>query len=241
MLFDTVFILINRSEESLEEYTWESFWVDADALYEDTLTFTFKCRAEGWLRAEGYIRKRRRQRGEPELEELEVEPPPKPEPMEEVIHVNEVPTDGAKVISTAGSPPQPRSPTPLIYGNEEPAAQPGMATHSALQLARQEQTHTEPRFVTLKRPQKIPRHSGNFTFTVDGENRSVIIEAHSVHQPPAEVPGSGSKVKVEEVKMEEGGSVPKVKEELKVCHSNSDTVPSVDLCSRRKKQDWNSK
>jgi hypothetical protein len=223
-------MFINRLEEPSGECTGRIF--HGEIQLEDAFMFAFKCRAEEWLQAEGYIRKRRRQRGDPELvEEPEVEPPPKPEPVEEVIHFDEVPIGGAGAISTAGSPPQPRSPTPLSYGDEEPVAQPGMVTHSAPQLA----GHTE------FRPRKIPRRSGNFTFTADGENRSVVIGTHSVHQPPIEVPGSGSKVKVEEVKMEEGGSVPKVKEELKVCHSNSDTVPSVDLCPRRKKRSWNSK
>lgn len=234
-------MFIDRLEQPSGECTGRIF--HGEIRLEDTFNFIFKCRAEEWLQAEGYLRKRRRQRGAPELaEEPEEEPPLKPEPMEEVIHFDEVPMGGAGPISTAGSPPRPRSPTPLSYGDEELVAQPGMMTHSAPQLARQEPPDAEPKFETLERPRKIPRHSGNFTFTVDGENRSVVIGAHSVHQPPTEVPGSGSKVKVEEEKMAEGGSVPKVKEELKVCHSEPDSdVPSVDLRSRRKKRSWNSK
>ena len=51
----------------------------------DRLFFTFRCRSEESLRAEGKMRKRRRQRGDPEpVEDPGVPPPPKLELMETI-------------------------------------------------------------------------------------------------------------------------------------------------------------
>lgn len=213
---------INRSESS-GECTEPTFWCEPLS-YEDVLTFVFHCRSEDWLQAEGFIRKRRRQRGEPEpAEDSEVEPLPKPEPVEEAVNTNDIPMGGGEVIFTAGSPSQPRSPTPLSYSDEKPVIQPGKkARSSTLRPTGQEQLRPSlSDFVILERPQKIPRHSGNFTITTDAnKTQPMVIKTHSISKPHILEGGSGSKTKIEEggsvpnVKAEEGSSVLKIKEEV---------------------------
>ncbi|KAF9650339.1 hypothetical protein BDM02DRAFT_1453518 [Thelephora ganbajun] len=165
------------------------------------------------------MRKQRRQMGDPEpVEDSGVSPPPKPEPVEELL--NELPTSRAEAISTPGPPPRPRSSTPLSYTEEEPAAQHGKETHLTSRSTGQGKRCTTSDSTTPERPQKIPRRSGNFTFTTDGETcKSMATGARSIHQSPVD-DSSGSKAKVEEdglvskVKVEEDGSVPKIKEEV---------------------------
>lgn len=152
-----VLMLFNSLGEPSEECTESTFiCITPD---KDALEFVFRCRGEEWLQAKGLIRPPRRKRGEPEpVENLDVAPLPKPEPMEEVIPANEV-----QVASTAGSLPQPSpltSLTPLSYIDEE-------EEHDSM---------------TPEQPQKIPRHSGNFTFTTEGETHHLMItRIHSLH------------------------------------------------------------
>lgn len=152
--FGMVLILFNSLGESSEECMEPVFFCTASN--EDTLTFVFRCRGEEWLRAKGIMPPLRQKRGKPgSVESLEVAPLPKPEPMEDVIPANEV-----QVASTSGSLPQPLSPTPLDYidGGQEDDS------------------------ITLGQLQKIPRHSGNFTFTTEGEtHHSMVARIHSLH------------------------------------------------------------
>jgi len=150
--FGMVLMLFNSLGESSEECMEPVFFCTAS----DVLVFVFQCRGEEWLRAKGLMRPLRRKRGEPEpVRGLEVAPLPKPEPMEEVIPANEV-----QVASTAESLPQPLPLTPLDYIDEG----------------------QEDGSITLERPQKIPRHSGNFTFTTEGEiHHSMVTRMHSLH------------------------------------------------------------
>lgn len=234
--------LADRLGEPSEECTQPIFV--GDLAYEDALKFVFQCRAEEWLQAEGYIRKRRRQGGDPgPVEDPRVEPFPKPEPVEEAIHVNEIVMDGLEAIPAAGSPPRSRPP---IYADEGPVAQPRETTHSALRPTGQEETRAEPDFITLERPRKIAKRSGNSMFTISDENASTVIGVHSVHQHSVEESGSRPMVKLEEkvkveVKMEEGGAIPKVKEELEVCYSGLDAIPPVNFYPRLQKKSWRNK
>jgi len=203
-----MFTLPNRTKKSPKECSVQVLHSFGGMSRGSGLPFVFKCRAEEWLRAEGIILKRRRQGGKPELVEDSVSPLPKPEPEEAVVPADGALMGGVEVPST-GSPPQPQSPTPLSYADEEPAAQHGERTHPTLQSTGQEEQQSTPSdFVILERPQKIPRRSGNFTFTVNGETRrSTTAVVRSIHQPPTEG-CSGSNVKVED------SLVPKIKEEV---------------------------
>jgi len=207
--------MLNRLKESSEECTESVFWSVSPA--EDALVFVFACRAEEWLRAEGIIHKRRRQRGKQEpAEDPEVKSLPKPDPAEEVA-----PTGGAETLSTTAFPPQPQSPTPLSYADEEPAAQHGgMALPTSQPTGQEEQQPTQSVFIPeLQRPRKIPRRSlRNFTFTADDETKPTVTGAHSIHQAPAEG-GPGPKIKIEEDGLvskfnAEGDPTPKIKEEM---------------------------
>lgn len=186
----------------------------------EDLSFVFLCRSEELLRAEGIMGKRRRQRGEPELVEiLEVSPSPKPEPVDEIVPPDEVPADREEVISIASSTPRSRCSTQLSYADEEQAVQDtGETMHPTSQpIHREKRQSTPPDFITLERPPKIPRLSGNSTFAINGGTcESVPIGLRSSRQAPAEG-GPRSNVKVEgdlvvKVKVE-GDLVVEVKKE----------------------------
>ena len=189
----------NSLKESSEECTEPVFLNEIQR--DGSVVFVFKCRSEEWLQAKGIIRKRRRRRGDPEpVEDLDGSPPPKPEPVEEKVPTNIVPTGGAEVAPNTR--PSPRSPTPLSYADEEEAAERGEMTH----ITSQPTAPTLSDFVTLERPQKIPRRSGGFTSTID--------------RSPTEG-SSRPKMKVEEdglvpkVKVEESSPVQRTKEEAR--------------------------
>jgi len=225
-------MFINRLEGFSEECTGAYFCGDESE--GETINFVFKCRAEGWLQAEGLIRKRRRRSGELEPEgDLGVEPLPKPEPAEEEIHANEFPTSGVRAIPTAGSPNHPHSPTPPNYAGEEPRIRPGEKAPRTPQQTWQEELQPPPSdSVTPERPRKIPRRSGNFAFTIDGEAQPVTIAAYSVHRPSAEG-GSGSGMKTEDggltnVKLEEVNSAKGLKEEVR--EGKFDKLKELEVC-----------
>jgi len=135
-----------------------------------------------------------------------VEPLPQPEPTEEVVYTNEPPTGGMKTTSADG--PQPRSLTPLSYVGEEPVVRPGEKVPHTSQPTGQGQPQPPSDLTTVERPQKVPRRSGNFTFIIDGETQPTTVAARPVHWLPTEEDG------LPDVKIEEGGSVPKLKEEV---------------------------
>ena len=211
---DTVFILFNRLKGS-PKICKETVFTCTDLEDEDTLSFVFQCRSEEWLRAEGIVRKRRRRREKPKpAEDSEGSPLPKSEPVEEVVPADGVPAGGVEMIPTTRSPPRLLSMTPLSYADEESLTQHGERADHTLYP-----TLTPPDFVTLEPPRKISKRSGNFTFTINGETRSMTTEARSVRQTPAEG-GSGSNVQVEGGGLmsdvgAEGGLVPKTVSKIK--------------------------
>ena len=96
--FGNALTLMNRSESSAEECTGEIFFGTAPS--EDSLLFTFMCRSEEWLQAEGITRKPRRRGGAAPGEDSEVQPLPKPEPMEEVVPIGDTDEENKPAVQS---------------------------------------------------------------------------------------------------------------------------------------------